>query len=423
MIGRAASGRWTRRRVAGGAAAALALGATSGLRANSQPRPIFRMLCWPGYDDPDVTRGFRDATGFDIQADLIGSNDEIFLYLRAGGLGRYDLVTPANGVTIALADAGLTAPLDPARVPALASLFPRFQQPDWAISQDKLVAVPFVWGTSPLIYNKATLAVPPLDWPSLLDDAYRGRIIMTDDALSNIFIWNHALGAEDPARVSGQALAATTDQLVRLKRLNAIAFTGDMHEVVNHLVAGPAWLAIAGADGLPFYQAAAGQQLAAARPVPGDCSFVHTLAIPARAPHTDAAYALIDHLLQPATQALLLGRIRRATVRPDAVPLLDPGTRSLVGYDDLDAFFATSPLLDYPPLGRTPEGHATYIDWVNAWTRVRSTSMTANADRLPTPEADRPPASDGTGGVDSGNTPSRSSTPGNLRPQAREDPS
>jgi spermidine/putrescine-binding protein len=354
-------------------------------RLRAQDRPLLRILGWPGYDDPAVTQGFRDVTGFDVRVDVIFSNDEIPLVLRSGGLGQYDLLAVGNGVAAALAEAELTVPLDDARLPTPDTRFPAFQRPEWATLDGATIAVPFLWGTSPLIYNADHLTEPPIDWLSLLDERFTGRVIVTDDPMGNLFIWNRALGAPDPARVTRQQLADTVGALSQLKRRSAVAFSGNMGEVAGMLAVGPGWLTTAAADGLRFYQAAGGANLRTARPAPGDCSFVHGLAIPVGAPQPNAAYSMIEHLFQPATQAFLSARVRRATVRPDAVPLLDEGTRSLVPYDDLDRAFERSPLLEFPPLSDRGDGIATYLDWVNGWDDVRAAPMVGKGDAPGTP--------------------------------------
>ena len=68
--------------------------------------PTLQMLCWAGYDDPAVTGDFRLLTQH------IGANDEIFTFLRSSGGGRFDLVTPSDGVVQGLANVGLIQPID-----------------------------------------------------------------------------------------------------------------------------------------------------------------------------------------------------------------------------------------------------------------------------------------------------------------------
>src|SRR4029450_5868338 len=86
--------------------AASGLAIASGLGASPRATPAaaqgnvggtLTMLCWQGYDGPNASKPWREEHGVDIQATYLGSNDEIFATLRAGGLGTLDLVTPYHG--------------------------------------------------------------------------------------------------------------------------------------------------------------------------------------------------------------------------------------------------------------------------------------------------------------------------------------
>ena len=74
----------------GGLAIAAGLGAgtrTAPAAAQGNVGGTLTMLCWQGYDGPNAAVPFREQNGVEIQATYLGSNDEIFATLRAGGLG------------------------------------------------------------------------------------------------------------------------------------------------------------------------------------------------------------------------------------------------------------------------------------------------------------------------------------------------
>jgi spermidine/putrescine-binding protein len=138
--------------IAGAGALGIAGLLPAALRGGAAAQTL-RLLCWPGYDEPKAIEGFRDATGADLRAEYIGANDEIFTYLRAGGVGRYDVVTPTNGVVQALAQAGLIQPIDVTRLTNVPGLFHRFQSPQWAVFDGQTYALPLSWHTAPMIPN------------------------------------------------------------------------------------------------------------------------------------------------------------------------------------------------------------------------------------------------------------------------------
>jgi spermidine/putrescine-binding protein len=373
----------TRRHLIGGAAA-LGLGVAggawlrrtqSGAQDDSTSKRTLRLLCWPGYDDADVTKSFRQKYGVAIEADYIGANDEIFLLLRAGGIGKYDVVTPHNGIVKPLADAGLVEPLDQNLVSNALSAFPRFQWPDWVTVEGKVYGAPFLWGTSPMVYAPAHIATPPTSWLDVQATKYRGRVVMTDDGFGHLLIWNAVMGHTDPTRVTIGDLNATTDLLISIKQNRASAYVGTMNEVAQTLASGTAWVSTIGWESAPYLPEAKKANLNTTHPRPGDYSFCDNLSLAKGAPQPDLAHAFIDHMLSPEAQVLLMNTLLRGTVNRNAVDVLGTTARALFTYDDLDAVFALSPLRGFPPLEDAGDGIATYVDWVKSWERVRFTGL------------------------------------------------
>lgn len=346
-------------------------------RGQSGESPVVRMLCWPGYDDEDVLAAFTRATGARVKATLVGANDEFFTFLRAGGIGTYDIVTPHNGVVIELARAGLLQPVLPELIPNVDRVFPRFQWPDWVRDGGKQWGVPFVWGTSPMVYNADHVTDPPRTWGIVRSKSVRGRVAMTEDGLGHLLLWNTVAGYADPTRVTVAQLNATTETLIAIKRDQAVAFVPSMADLAEVLASGRAWVSTIGWESAPFLPQAKRGHLRITHPAPGDYSFCDNLCIPAQAPNAELAHALINHYLAPESQAILMNRLYRGAVSSAAVPLLSELARDLYTYDDLDAVFAVSPLRGFPPLTDEGNGIATYVDWVKAWERVRFTVMSA----------------------------------------------
>lgn len=367
----------TRRHLLGAAAGTAALAVVRPGKGQSDAAPVVRMLCWPGYDDAEVLAAFSRATGARVEATLVGANDEFFTFLRAGGIGRYDIVTPHNGIVRALAAAGLLQPVVLERIPNTASLFPRFQAPEWVRNAGQIWGVPFLWGTSPMVYNADHFLEPPDSWSVVRSRSVRGKVAMTEDGLGHLILWNTVAGYADPTRVTLAQLNSTIETLIAIKRDQAVAFVPSVKELAAVIATGKAWVSTIGWESAPELAPAGGDRVRITHPAPGDYSFCDNLCIPAGAPHVDLAHALINHFLAPESQATLMSRLLRGTVSQAAVPLLSEPARGLYDYDDLDAVFAVSPLRGFPPLTDEGNGIASYVDWVKAWERVRFTVMTA----------------------------------------------
>lgn len=367
--------RLTRRSLILSAAGSVAL-AHAGMRGQAAG-PVLRMLCWPEFDDAEVTKGFRNANDAGIQVRRIGANDEIFTFLRAGGIGAYDVVTPTNGVVQALARAELIQPIDLGRLRNAGKLFPRFQNPEWAMLDGQTYAVPLSWHTYPMVYNADHLSAPPARWTDLTDPRFRGKVVMNDDVIAHFLVWNRALGAVDPARVTVAELNETETLLKTIKRTQVLAYVGPADQVASALASGGGWVTTSGSEIVPKLKPARGANLRLAWPDPGDISVCHALCLAAGAPNLDLAYALLDHLISAEAQVALARKLRRGTVSQEAADMLDGDARDLFQYEDLDALFARSPLAGFPPLETDTGPIANYVDWVLAWDRIRFTPLEA----------------------------------------------
>lgn len=345
-----------------------------------------RQLCWPAYDDEATTQRFRAANDVEISTEYVGASEEFFTFLRAGGLGKYDVITPGNGIVQPLAQAGLIQPLDLGRLTNLASLFPRFQSPEWAVIDGQTYALPLSWHTFPMIYDADALPSPPQRWTDLTDGRYKGKIVMNDDVIAHFTIWNRALGATDPTRVSKSKLKETADLLTEIKREQVLSFVGSAKDLASRLATGGGWVTTSGLEIVPWLDEARGANLRLARPRPGDFSVCDSLCLPVDAPNLDLAYAYLDHMISAEAQTALASDLYRGTVSTAAVDSLSEGARELFQYEDLDTTFAVSPLAGFPPVEADAGDTATYLDWVLAWDRIRFTAMQALDPPTPTPE-------------------------------------
>lgn len=363
----------SRRRVlqaAGGAA--LAASAIRPELGRAQDGGTVNIMCWQGYDGPNANKPFVEQTGATINATYLGSNDEIFATLRAGGLGEIDLVTPYHGYVKNLYEAGLLQEIDYSRLPNTADYIPLFLKPDWNTFDGKTYSAPFVWGTGPMIYNTEFIPEAPKEWMDVMLPEYTGKVVMTDDALGHYLIWNQVTGAKDPTQVTQEELDKTTQLLIEIKTKQARAFSPNMGDMADIMARGETWLSTIGWEAIPAFPVAAEASLKYTHPAPGDFTFVDSYCLVKDAPNVDTAYAFMNHMLSPEAQAVAMDDMDSATVNLEAIPLLDEATRALFPYDNLDEIFKIAPVWGFPPLEDQGDGIVTYNGWLEAWEQVRA---------------------------------------------------
>ncbi len=288
-----------------GMASAVMGAAVPGLR----PRPAFAagdigdrviLATWPNYHDPANFDAFTEATGAHVQVNVFGSNEEMLAKLQAGGSG-WDVYVPTNYTISTYVAEDLIEPLDTSRLPNYdpTAYDPRFAE---AGSVDgTLYAVPKNWGTTGFAYNsKHTDGVAMDSWKQFFDmtkESFSGRTMVHDYQLTTIGnalkYFGYSFNSVDPAEL------ADAEKLLLEVKPHLFAISSDYQPAMRN---GDAWLTMCWTgDGkqmntdMPEIEFVLGKE--------GGELWSDYYAIPKGAPHMDAAYALINFMLDPQVNA------------------------------------------------------------------------------------------------------------------------
>ncbi len=302
--------------------ALLALTAVAGAQEK-----VVNVYNWTDYIDPDAIARFEKATGIKVRYDVYDSLETLEGKLLAGHSG-YDVVVPTSEPTFSrLIKVGALAPIDRTRVPNWANLDPVLMRQVAASDPDNRHGAIYLWGTTGLGVNPAKVAsllpnVSAGSWDLLFNPDYARRlapcgIVMMDSAIDVIPSVLRYLG-KSPDSTAPADLDAAERTLMAIRPFIRTFASGGALEA---LATGQACLAL-------DYSGDVAQAAARAResgrgvtvryiaPAEGVQLSFDMLAIPADAPHRDAALAFIDFLLRPDVMA----GITNATRYPNAVP-------------------------------------------------------------------------------------------------------
>lgn len=168
-----------------GAAAAFTVFRPSDGRAAGE----LRMMTWEGYATDDIIKQFVETTGITVSRTYMGSNDEYMAKLAAGG-AEYDLVVIVTSFAQQAIRQGFIEPLDLAKVPNFAKLYPEFQSLRFYQNEGQTYGAPTYWGLVPLTFN-AEVIPDRNDFGVLFDPQYKGRIAMWEDVstLAQVARW------------------------------------------------------------------------------------------------------------------------------------------------------------------------------------------------------------------------------------------
>ena len=200
-----------------GAGILAALSALPALPALAADKEL-RILTWEGYADAPWVEAFEKKTGATVKITYTGSVDEIFAKMTASKGEDYDVIAIETSSYKRLVQEKLVQPVDLSKIPNAANLLPAFRDVSAIVFDGKTYAVPFAWGSIPLIYDKKAFPTPPDSWSVLWDDKYAGRVLAMDDANNAIVTTALALGYKDPFNLTDDQFAAIKAKLIDQKR-------------------------------------------------------------------------------------------------------------------------------------------------------------------------------------------------------------
>ncbi len=288
---------------------------------------VLNIYNWTDYIDPAALARFARETGVHVNYDVYDSLETLEAKLLAGRSG-YDIVVPTSQPTFSrLIAAGALRRIDWSRVPSRAGLDPTLMHEVETADPGNQYGAIYLWGTIGLgiIPGRIETLAPdaPLDsWDLLFKPENASRIApcgitMMDSATDVIPSVLHYLG-RDANSTEPADLAAVERTLMAIRPyIRSFASGG----AVNALAAGETCLVLSYSGDV--IQAAAraaeardGVGVRYVAPKKGAQLWFDMLAIPADAPHPDAALAFINFILQPDVIAGVTNRVRY----PNAVP-------------------------------------------------------------------------------------------------------
>ncbi len=307
------------------------------------------LATWPNYHDAANFDRFAEETGVFAQVNVFGSNEEMLAKLQAGGSG-WDVFVPTNYAISTYVEADLIEPLDLSRLPNYdaAAFEQRFA--DAGTIDGTTYAVPKNWGTTGIAFNSSKTGGVVDSWKTFFDgarDQFDGRVMVHDYQLTTIgnalVYFGHSFNSVDPAE-----LADAENLLIDVKP-HLFAISSDYQPSMRN---GDAWLTMCWTgDGkqmnsdMPEIGFALGRE--------GGEIWSDYYAVPKGAPHREAAYALINYLLDPevnAREALAHGYpvadSRTNALLPEELlndPILYPAAESLTPLEFGAAVTLTDP--------------------------------------------------------------------------------
>jgi spermidine/putrescine transport system substrate-binding protein len=283
-----------------------------------------RIFTWSEYmDEPKMSADFEAATGIKVKIDVYENNEDMIAKLQAGGISQYDIIIPSSYVLPTLNGLNLIQPLDHAKIPNIGNIMPQFR--NLQMDKDNRYTVPWQWGTVGIMYNKKKVSPEAAaSWSIIFDPAkHPGSFWLMDDVRTSMNAALAYLGFPMNS-TNPEEIKKAVDLLTMIKNSkNCSGFKTGVGGK-NDVVAGTADLAVVFNGDAIRDVSENPEKFGFVVPKEGGEVWVDLMAIPAEAPHPDAAHAWINWILEPKVGAELSNYNRYATPNQASLPFILP---------------------------------------------------------------------------------------------------
>jgi len=247
------------------------------------------LLVWTEYVPLDMIACFELVYGVKINRTDYSSNEDMEAKLSSGG--GYDIAQPSDYFVGFLTRISEIQELDHSRLPNMANLDPAWMNQHF--DPGNKYTLPYLVGTDAIVVNTSKVKTIPKSWADLWNPDYAGRLIFLDDSRPVIGITLLSLGF-DPNTTDPDQLDQAKAKLQELiPNINSFDSSGPDQALVN----GDVDLGMTST----FSAFPAQQEVPAIQyiyPTEGAIVWQDNWAIPASAPHLDAAYAWLNYSMQ-----------------------------------------------------------------------------------------------------------------------------
>lgn len=265
-------------------------------------------LVFFAYEDsflPDVLDPFREAhPNLNIETPAFADEDETETKLRAGF--RADVVEMCAGEVGDMVTGGLLAPIDTSRIDDWDLILPIFRDGKGTVDdQGNAYMVPLQGGAAGILVNTDELPEGTItSYHDLFFGDYEGTIAVSNEPINTIGDMLLALGyGPDIFEVSDEAVTEAVDALIEVKNSGRIrAYFESDTDLFNLLATEEVVASAHGFSALVGRLADEGVNAKYVAPEEGEVSWNCGHGISASAENLDAAYALINHYMTPASQ-------------------------------------------------------------------------------------------------------------------------
>ena len=148
---------------------------------------------WGQYINPEVLDIFTEETGIEVVYDEYETNEIMFPKIKAGAV-NYDLVCPSDYMIKKMIDNDLLQEVDFDNITYRDNIGDEYWTLAESFDPGNRYAVPYIWGTVGILYNKTMVNEKVDSWSILWDPKYKDEILMQDSVRDAFMVAEKYLG-------------------------------------------------------------------------------------------------------------------------------------------------------------------------------------------------------------------------------------
>ncbi len=258
-----------------------------------------RIFNWDDYFAPTTLADFEKEFGIKVHLDTFDDEAELLSTISSYS-SRYDLFIGSDVLIGEMVELRLVAQLDLDNIPNLANIDPAFL--DLPGNPGNRYGIPYDWGTTGVMYNRACIEPQEESWALLRDPRIVGRVAMDTDPVvvigSTLKYLGYPLNSDDPDELD-QAVRVLKDQIGKVQLRFIPAYDARQMMKSGELCATQAY------NGDAAYEMAENEDFAFFVPKEGSDIYFDMMAMPRDAKNKAGAEIFMNYVLRPEVHAAI----------------------------------------------------------------------------------------------------------------------
>jgi putative spermidine/putrescine transport system substrate-binding protein len=338
------------------------------------------ILAWPGYvedgsNDPavDWVSAFEDKTGCTVTSKTYGTSDEAFNLFKSGD---YDVIAASGDASLRLVASGAVAPVNTDLLENYGGIFDFLKMQSWNSVDGVSYGIPHGYGANLLMYNTDVYPDGLDSWSAVFDDAsaQKGKVTAYDspiyiaDAAVYLMATKPELKITNPYALDEDQLAAAVD-LLKAQRQNVGEYWSDYLKEIQAFETGDS---VVGTSWQVIQNSITTGNTEVVLPKEGTTGWSDTWMIGSKAAHPNCAYAWLDWIASPETNAQATGYFGEAPSSEAACDFREDCEAYHAGDADYASkiWYWSTPIQDCLD-GRTDVKCTDYAAWTTAWQEIK----------------------------------------------------